>query len=254
MYPKKYQDKWTEKSLLFFVAVFKSRAMGLNYDYVNKFTRESAKGIKIKLPIDKIGNPDFSYMETYMKNLEVAVSSSLTALQSAKNSKKSIQICKWGNFLISDLFDVVKGKRLTKANMKDGNIPFIGASAVNNGITSYISNDEYIHPANTITLSYNGSVGESFYQKAKFWASDDVNVLYPRFKMNIYSAMFIIPCLKAVGKNYAFIDKWKKEDMEKAYIRLPINLTGTPDYKYMENYMKAIEQKMKTNIGILSAI
>ncbi len=230
------------------------RTVCQKYAYSDMANKDTIGLEKIKLPVDKTGNPDFSYMETYMKNLEVAVSSSLTALQSAKNSKKSIQICKWGNFLISDLFDVVKGKRLTKANMKDGNIPFIGASAVSNGITAYISNDEYIHPANTITLSYNGSVGESFYQKAKFWASDDVNVLYPKFKMNIYSAMFIIPCLKAVGKNYAFIDKWKKEDMEKAHIRLPINLTGTPDYKYMENYMKAIEQKMKTNIGILSAI
>lgn len=61
-------------SLLFFVSVFRNRALGLNYDYVNKFTRESAKQISIKLPVDETGNPDFSYMESYMKNLELAVS------------------------------------------------------------------------------------------------------------------------------------------------------------------------------------
>ena len=72
--------------------------------------------------------------------------------------------------------------------------------------------------------------------------------------MNIYSAMFIIPCLKAMGKNYAFIDKWKKEDMEKSFIRLPINPTGKADYKYMENYMKLVEEKMQMNINILSTI
>ena len=38
---------------------------------------------KIKLPVDETGKPDFSYMESYMKNLELAVSSSLTDLQSA---------------------------------------------------------------------------------------------------------------------------------------------------------------------------
>lgn len=75
MYPiGKYKDKWSKYSLLFFVSVFRNRALGLNYDYVNKFTRESAKQISIKLPVDETGNPDFSYMESYMKNLELAVS------------------------------------------------------------------------------------------------------------------------------------------------------------------------------------
>ena len=121
--------------------------------------------------------------------------------------------------------------------MKDGKIRFIGASAINNGITAYISNDEHLHPQNTITLSYNGSIGEAFYQDEIFWASDDVNVLYPKFEMNKEIAFFIIPLLKTAGKRYAFIDKWKKEDMEKSKIPLPADKDGNPDYEYIENYM-----------------
>lgn len=83
MYPiGKYKNKWSKYSLLFFVSVFRNRALGLNYDYVNKFTRESAKQISIKLPVDKTGNPDFVYMESYIKDLEISVRSSLTAFQS----------------------------------------------------------------------------------------------------------------------------------------------------------------------------
>ena len=198
-----------------------------------------AKGKKFKLPIDETGGPDFSYMESYMKNLEVAVSSSLTDLQSAKKSSVSgeIDISRWKLFQISDLFNVQKGKRLTKADMKDGKIRFIGASAINNGITAYISNDKHLHSQNTITLSYNGSIGEAFYQDEVFWASDDVNVLYPKFEMNREIAFFIIPLLKTAGKRYAFVDKWKKEDMEKSKIPLPADIDGNPDYKYMENYV-----------------
>ena len=121
--------------------------------------------------------------------------------------------------------------------MKDGEIRFIGASAINNGITAHISNDEHLHPKNTITLSYNGSIGEAFYQDEMFWASDDVNVLYPKFEMNREIAFFIIPLLKTAGKRYAFIDKWKKEDMEKSKIPLPTDTDGNPDYKYMEKYI-----------------
>lgn len=168
-----------------------------------------------------------------------AVSSSLTDLQSAKKSDISgaLDISSWKLFQISELFNVQKGKRLTKADMKDGKIRFIGASAINNGITAYISNDEHLHPQNTITLSYNGSIGEAFYQDEIFWASDDVNVLYPKFEMNREMAFFIIPLLKTAGKRYAFIDKWKKEDMEKSKIPLPVDKDGNPNYKYMENHI-----------------
>lgn len=207
--------------------------------YSDQISSKVLAGLSIKLPVDETGNPDFSYMESYMKNLELAVSTSLTNLQSAKKSDISgtLDISSWKLFQISELFNVQKGKRLTKADMKDGKIRFIGASAINNGITAYISNDEHLHPQNTITLSYNGSIGEAFYQDEMFWASDDVNVLYPKFKMNREMAFFIIPLLKTAGKRYAFIDKWKKEDMENSKIPLPVDKDGNPDYKYMENYI-----------------
>ena len=55
--------------------------------------------------------------------------------------------------------------------------------------------------------------------------------------MNKEIAFFIIPLLKTAGKRYAFIDKWKKEDMEKSKIPLPTDKDGNPDYEYIENYV-----------------
>ncbi|MBQ3022636.1 MAG: restriction endonuclease subunit S [Clostridia bacterium] len=224
------------------------RTVCRKYAYSDMANKDTIGSEKIKLPVDEIGNPDFLYMESYMKNLELAVSSSLTDLQSAKKFGVSgeIDISNWKMFEISDLFTVQKGKRLTKADMKEGKIRFIGASAINNGITAYISNDEHLHPQNTITLSYNGSIGEAFYQDEIFWASDDVNVLYPKFEINREIAFFIIPLLKTAGKRYAFIDKWKKEDMEKSKIPLPADIDGNPDYKCMEKYI-AIELRITEN-------
>ncbi len=164
-----------------------------------------------------------------------------------------IDTSKWMDFPISTLFDVVKGTRLTKADMRDGETNFIGASAVNNGITAHISNDEHIHPANTITITYNGSVGEAFYQDRPFWASDDVNVLYPKFAMNRYIAFFIIPVLKKAGQKYAFIDKWKKEDVEKDCISLPVDENHQPDFSYMESYMKNREIAVSASLTKLQS-
>jgi len=165
-----------------------------------------------------------------------------------------IDISGWGSFPIGSLFVVEKGTRLTKADMRSGDINFIGASAINNGVTASISNDQHLHPANTITITYNGSVGEAFYQDALFWASDDVNVLYPKFSLNKYIAMYIIPVLKKTGQQYAFIDKWKKEDMEKDCIKLPIDTTGNPDYPYMESHMRDIETECINSLSKLKSL
>ena len=115
-----------------------------------------------------------------------------------------INIQHWGEFTLETLFTIVKGSRLTKKDMIDGNINYIGATAFNNGITNHIGNNEHIHPAGTLTVTYNGSIGQTFYQEEEFWATDDVNVLYPKFAINKYTALFIAPLIKAVGKNYEY--------------------------------------------------
>lgn len=46
---------------------------------------------------------------------------------------------------------------------------------MNNGCTAMVGNTENMHPANTIIVCYNGSVGETFYQDRPFLASDDIN-------------------------------------------------------------------------------
>ncbi len=147
------------------------------------------------------------------------------------------------------MFEIVKGKRLTKADMKLGSINYIGATAFNNGITAKIANDEHIHPAGTITVCYNGSVGQTFYQAEPFWATDDVNVLYPKFKMNQQIAFFIMPIIQNIGQKYAFVDKWTKNKMEDTKIPLPVKTNGKPDFDFMENYMRKIENCVRLTIS-----
>lgn len=57
-------------------------------------------------------------------------------LKNRGNHSGKIDTSKWEPFLIRAAFSVVKESRLTKADMRDGNINFIGASAINNGITA----------------------------------------------------------------------------------------------------------------------
>ena len=165
-----------------------------------------------------------------------------------------IDSSQWKSFRIGDLFEVVKGTRLTKANMRSGEIRFIGSSAMNNGLTAMVCNDENIHPANTLTVCYNGSVGETFYQDKPFWASDDVNVLYPKFEMNVYIGMFIAPIIKAISTKYNFVDKWKQEVMTNSKIMLPATDDGEPDFAYMDAYMQNIMEESEVGLDGLRRV
>lgn len=126
--------------------------------------------------------------------------------------------------------------------MLPGCINFIGASASNNGLTGKISNNTHLHPAGTITVTYNGSVGECFYQTERFWASDDVNVLYPKFEMNEQIALFFLAPLSKKGKGYGYAFKWTKEKMENDSIELPIKSNGEIDFDFIDSRIRELEE------------
>lgn len=145
----------------------------------------------------------------------------------------------WRLFRLSDLFALKKGKRLTRAQMTQGNTPFIGSIDNNNGLTSYVGQAP-IHDGNTITVNYNGSVAEAFYQPEPFWASDDVNVLYPKFKLTPTIALFLTTIIRQEKFRFSYGRKWHLERMEQSCIKLPIQPNGSPDWEFIEQYIKTL--------------
>lgn len=152
----------------------------------------------------------------------------------------SLDTSKWGWFRFDEIFTIEKGKRLTKEDMIDGNTIFIGSTELNNGITTYMGNDESLHSPNTITVSYNGSIAEAFYQTSEYWASDDINVLYPKFSLNKYVAMFLITIINREKYRFNYGRKWHKEKMTQSKLKLPINTSGKTDWQFMEDYIKSL--------------
>lgn len=145
----------------------------------------------------------------------------------------------WQEYTLGQLFTIKKGKRLTKADMMEGHDNYLGAIDDNNGVRQKISADK-LWESNCVTVNYNGSVGEAFYQSEPFWASDDVNVLYPNgWQLNQYIGLFIATVIKAERPKYNYGRKWTKSIMEKSVIKLPAK-DGWPDFNFMERYIKAL--------------
>lgn len=67
MYPK--FQKISDFGMLFLVSAFQSQALRMNFDYANKFRRDIALNIEIYLPVTSDGQPDWAYMEEYMRQI-----------------------------------------------------------------------------------------------------------------------------------------------------------------------------------------
>ena len=163
----------------------------------------------------------------------------------------------WKEFVLGKLFVIKKGKRLTAAEQEEGSNNYIGAIDSNNGIANHIA-QRPIHKGNTISLSYNGSVGEAFYQKDPYWATDDVNALYSKYEgFNEPIGLFIATVLKQEKHKFSYGRKWTLENMNTTVIKLPArhNADGTiyidstkkysdngfvPDWQGMEEYIKSL--------------
>lgn len=183
--------------------------------------------------------PDYSEIPEWVNKVDVNRFSK-ASLPFINSKTPLLETTIWAKFKFEDLFEIKKGKRLTKANMVDGNLPFIGAIDNNNGYREFIGQNA-IHSGNTITVNYNGSVAEAFYQPKPFWASDDVNVLYPKFKLNQFIALFITSLIKFEKYRFNYGRKWHLERMKISELKLPVDKDKKPDFKFMENYIKTLK-------------
>lgn len=148
------------------------------------------------------------------------------------------------------LFDIRKGKRLTAEAQTEGATPYIGAIDSNNGVSNYIGQVP-IHEGNTISLSYNGSVGQAFYQPLPYWATDDVNALYLRPEYGTLCAatgLFVCSVLKHDRYRYSYSRKWTLDNMNDTKVKLPATPEGEPDWQWMELYIDSLHSKpLKTS-------
>lgn len=218
------KTKLSEKQKLFYCLCI--RANKYRYSY----------GRQANKTLGEILVPSINEIPSWVEKIQMP---KIPSRESVINKHLQVDSSKWKYFQYNELFDIKKGKRLTKEDFVAGKTPFIGAIDSNNGYRDFIG-QEPIHTGNTITVNYNGSVGEAFYQPDSFWASDDVNVLYGTFKMNKYVALFLITLIRLEKFRFNYGRKWETVKMNRSTIKLPVDKKGKPDFEFMENYIKSL--------------
>ena len=237
------------------------------------FSKDLIKNTMVMLPVDNKGNPDYKYMEDYMKLLHADVDTipdyflsegydkacwymdhvdqeKFEKEYAGKKIEKKMELSdrNWKDFKLGDKkrFEIQRGDSVYIKNMNEGDIPYVSTSRENNGITAYVS--ESNRKGNLITLAYDGSIGACFYQPNPFFASEKiVTIDLANNKLNKYIAMFIIPIIQLESQMYAYGGrKWTVEkQLKETKIKLPVDNNNNPDFQFMEDYIKSLHYSIK---------
>lgn len=162
----------------------------------------------------------------------------------------------WKWFRYDEIFDIKHGFYNKKPeDNPEGDIPFIGATDSNNGVTSHSDLETIANTTKTgdgsnspmeekifencIAVTNNGSVGYAYYQAKPFTCTHDVNPLYLKgHEINPYIALFLCTLIEKERFRWAYGRKWRPIRMPSSKIKLPVTSEGTPDWKYMEDFVK----------------
>ena len=228
------------------------------YGYGYKMGTGRLKRQKIMLPVSD-GEINYEYMENFIKNIEKKhIKNVLKYLDEYIYIYNIIynhfDNADWKEFFLDEICNINSGVRLTKANMQDGNIPFIGATDSNNGITNFVSNTNASHDKNVLGVNYNGSVVENFYHPYSCVFSDDVKRV--SFKdeqgQNKYCYMFLKQMILQQKEKYRYAYKFNGDRMARQKVMMPVDELGDIDFKFMNRYIASKE--MKNLVEILKDI
>lgn len=224
-----------------------------NYSFSDGMIPKRIYDENIKLPMDNVGNPDWNYMEKYMKNIEVRVCDKILKLESSKDVERhNIDVSEWGKYKIGKLFKAYLSKDdIQPKNIIEGTIPLISSGKENNGIVAYIKDDNaQLWEANTITVDM---FGKAFYQSVPYHCVSHgrVNILKSINPISEYPMRFIALAIECVSsQKYEFNEMCTGKKLLEDEIYLPTK-DGEPDYDYMETYMRNIENEIKSKLNIL---
>ena len=152
------------------------------------------------------------------------------------------------SMLITDFFKTHKGKRVIAAHREPGNTPFVGGSEFNNSITDF-SDIKPLFPNGWLTLTYNGSIGQTRLQPVPFFASDDVIALEPLHEEMTDEIKLVFATLiqhQCVGK-FSYANKLNLKRLHQQRIMVPV-VSGVdgytrPDWEAMESLGRELREE-----------
>jgi len=250
-----------------YIAQFLVSALDKNrciYSYGYKRNENRLLNETIFLPVDAKGNPDYDFMEAYVKEQEQEkiqkyIDYAIKVLHKLEYKEiPSLEEKEWGEFKVLDLFDYRRGNQNNMNSLIEGDDMLISAKNINNGLKGFYKSSNHkktLYKGDCITLNNDGDggVGLAYYQPYEFLLDTHVYALYSKTDISRYAKLFITLALSKQRKCFSHGRSISEKRLAKMKIMLPKNKNNKPDYTFMEQYVKnMIIKKYQTYINYVS--
>lgn len=247
-----YNKNMTKYSGLF-IATIICKTNKNKYSFKDSWTGDKVKNTIITLPYKTNAEPDWEYMESYMRNIIQESEQNIENLRNINNSKKKINLNNWKSFTIGKLFEnVVKPPVLHTKDVTENvnGIPYVVRTKFDNGIKYNVEKKLQMQSSPAGTISFGAENATFFYQEKEYVSGRDIYYIDTRY-LTKYACLFVVTCLQTIVEKYSYNYGMFPELVKKEEIKLPVNKNGEPDWEFMENYMKNIMQDTQSKLDKL---
>ena len=186
--------------------------------------------------------PDWQFMENYIKSLH---HKPLTT-KNKPGQVPDLKVNEWKEFRIGDLFRIEPTKGVVTDDLISGTeVPYMAAKHDCNGIEMIcqkVGFEDWISKGNCIVFVNlgAGSAGYANYIKEDFIGMSGKTSCGYNPNLNEYNGLFVATVLCQERPKYSFGRSWTGDRLLDTTIKLPVTPDGSPDWQFMENYIKSL--------------
>ena len=261
----------TSERILIYLASALEKTIKLKFSYDNKAIWQKVKQEYISLPINSHSNEiNIDFMEDYIREIEEnyireidrfllssgLINCSLPEINLATNFEatkeeilaiESLKTKEFKKFKVTDIFNIKNTSNPLSRDIKEnsGLVPYLCASAENNGVSSYISYDDssFLNKGNCVFIG-----GKTFvvsYQEKDFFSNDSHNLaLYLKEKKYSNQNIFLglATCINlSLGHKYSWGNSISSQKIKHDFVTLPLE-NGQPDFEFLGHLASALKK------------
>lgn len=219
-----------------------------NFSFNREVNEARLKRLRIMLPVNDKGQPDYDFMSDYEQELlEKKKNYYLKYVHSVLAKLEYVKIqplsnLQWRTFRIDDLFEsVTRPPARSKNKYDEGDIPFIASGASLNGSVKFCRPHENEVPDASNCITVSPVDGSSFYQSTEFLGRGGGGssiIMLRSQRLNKYNGIFMARAINNTTSKYQYGHMATSDGIKRDRVLLPIDAQGQPDYDYMEQYVK----------------
>lgn len=224
------------------------------HSYIDQISSASIMSMTIKLPTISSGDPDWEYMDVYMSGILAEERDYADKLTKHDFAKHEIDTSGWKEFKVGELFDTFKPPVLhdRQVTPSENGLPYVVRTKFNNGIKDLVVTGKEVEPSPAGVITWGAENASFFYQEQPFYSGRDIYYLDTR-GLNMNTCHFLAAALSTVISKYPYNYGLFPDLLKGETIRLPVTLSGKPDWDYMDLYMTKIMAEEKLVADELTA-